>query len=67
MLEDLGAIRYLDPVLLSEEQGIEKPAGGIWARALKVAGMVSSNETLHVGDDLKEWVYILLRFRWGEY
>lgn len=53
-LEDLGALRYLDPVLLSEEQGIEKPAREIWAQALKVAGMVSSHETLHVGDDLQE-------------
>jgi hypothetical protein len=60
VLEDLGALRYLDPVLLSEELGIEKPAGGIWARALKVAGMMSSHETLHVGDDLKEWVHFLL-------
>ena len=58
-MEDLGALRYLDPVLLSEEVGIEKPAGGIWTRALKVAGMMSSHETLHVGDDLKEWVHFL--------
>jgi FMN phosphatase YigB (HAD superfamily) len=60
VLEDLGALRYLDPVLLSEEVGIEKPAGGIWTRALKVAGMMSSHEALHVGDDLKEWVHPLI-------
>jgi len=61
VLEDLGALRYLDPVLLSEELGIEKPAAGIWTRALKVAGMMSSHEALHVGDDLKAWVHSLFR------
>src|SRR5258706_2163287 len=65
VLEDLGALRYLDPVLLSEEVGIEKPAGGIWTRALKVAGMMSSRETLHVGDDLKEFVHFLFLISGG--
>ena len=60
MLEDLGALRYLDPVLLSEEVGIEKPTAGIWIRALKVAGMMSSYEALHIGDDLKGFVHFLL-------
>jgi FMN phosphatase YigB (HAD superfamily) len=65
VLEDLGPLRYLDPVLLSEEQGIEKPAGGIWVRALKMAGMVSPHETLHVGDGLKEWVHMFIWISYG--
>jgi len=49
---DLGILSYLDPVLLSEEQGIEKPSFEIFRRACE-EGDVQLQEVLHVGDELK--------------
>ena len=52
VIEDLGILSYLDPVLLSEEQGVEKPSLEIFQRASNGAG-VQLDEVLHVGDELK--------------
>ncbi|KAF8513027.1 HAD hydrolase subfamily IA REG-2-like protein [Hysterangium stoloniferum] len=49
---DLNLSTYLDPLLLSEEEGIEKPAKEIWERACSKAG-VGTHETLYVGDELE--------------
>lgn len=45
----------LDPVLLSEEQGVEKPSVEIFQRACDWAG-VQMGEVLHVGDELRAYV-----------
>ena len=52
VIGDLGIEPYLDPVLLSEEQGVEKPSAEIFQRACNIAG-VQLGEVLHVGDELK--------------
>jgi len=62
VLQDLDFPVFLDPVILSEEEGIEKPSGKIF---LKAMSMIHSNESgrldganlkpencLHVGDEL---------------
>ena len=45
-------LSFLDPVLLSEEQGVEKPSAEIYRRACERAG-VKTTEIVHVGDELK--------------
>lgn len=50
-MNDLGVTPFLDPLLLSEAEGIEKPSSAIFLRACNSAG-VSEQETVHVGDDL---------------
>lgn len=52
VLEDLGILSYLDPVLLSETEGIEKPSREIFLRACSRVN-INSNEVVHVGDELK--------------
>jgi len=52
VLEDLDAIQYLNPVVLSEEAGIEKPSPGIFHLACSDGKTVQ--DCLHVGDEL-EW------------
>jgi beta-phosphoglucomutase-like phosphatase (HAD superfamily) len=52
VIADLGIASYLDPVILSEEEGIEKPSLQIFLRACQRAG-VERDEVLHVGDELK--------------
>lgn len=44
---------YLDTVLLSEEEGVEKPSCAIFRRACDRLG-IEPEETLHVGDEL-DW------------
>ncbi|EMD37729.1 hypothetical protein CERSUDRAFT_114362 [Gelatoporia subvermispora B] len=51
VLEDLGVLPLLDPVLLSEEEGVEKPSREIYLRACARAG-VRPEEVVHVGDEL---------------
>ncbi|KAI0365621.1 HAD hydrolase subfamily IA REG-2-like protein [Pilatotrama ljubarskyi] len=51
VIEDLGLIPHLDTVLLSEEEGVEKPSCEIFQRACARLG-VKSSETVHVGDEL---------------
>ncbi|CAL1707493.1 unnamed protein product [Somion occarium] len=52
VLDDLGITTYLDPILISEVEGLEKPSAEIYARACSRAS-VKRNETLHVGDELQ--------------
>lgn len=56
VIEDLGISSFLEPVLLSEEQGVEKPSLQIFLRACELAG-VQRDEVLHVGDELKADYY----------
>lgn len=50
-LDDLGARAYLDAILLSSEEGIEKPAREMFLRACARLG-VQPSEAVHVGDEL---------------
>ncbi|KAF8580448.1 HAD hydrolase subfamily IA REG-2-like protein [Ramaria rubella] len=52
VIVDLGLSNYLDPLLISEEEGVEKPALEVWERACARAG-VRFKETVHVGDELE--------------
>ncbi|KAH7913171.1 HAD-like domain-containing protein [Hygrophoropsis aurantiaca] len=59
-LDDLDVSKYFNPMLLSEEVGIEKPDVEIFQRACQkttyldgnVADTVSPQEVVHVGDEL---------------
>jgi FMN phosphatase YigB (HAD superfamily) len=53
VLEDLGIMEYLFPVLISEKEQVEKPAESIFLAACARGG-ASPPETLHVGDDFGE-------------
>jgi FMN phosphatase YigB (HAD superfamily) len=63
VLDDLGTSvedgdgkpLQLDPILISEEVGVEKPSPRIYAMACEAAG-VTLEETLHVGDELEAYV-----------
>jgi putative hydrolase of the HAD superfamily len=50
VLEDLGWSRYFSDIVASAKVGSEKPAGGIFEEALRVAG-VSPDRVVHVGND----------------
>jgi putative hydrolase of the HAD superfamily len=50
VLEDLGWLRYFSGIVASAKVGAEKPAGGIFEEALRVAG-VSPDWVIHVGND----------------
>ena len=52
VLADLGVLPLLNPILLSEEEGVEKPSSEIFRRACERAG-VTTKEIMHVGDELK--------------
>ncbi|RPD78291.1 HAD hydrolase subfamily IA REG-2-like protein [Lentinus tigrinus ALCF2SS1-7] len=51
VIEDLDVMPYLDTVLLSEEEGVEKPSCTIFQRACERLE-ISPEETVHVGDEL---------------
>ncbi|KAH9894978.1 HAD hydrolase subfamily IA REG-2-like protein [Cubamyces lactineus] len=51
VIEDLDLIPQLDAVLLSEEEGVEKPSCEIFKRACERLG-VKAHEAVHVGDEL---------------
>ena len=51
-LDALKLLPFLNPVLISGQEGIEKPAAGIYLRACAQA-QVDPGETLHVGDELE--------------
>lgn len=51
IMADLGLAKYLDPVIISEEEGIEKPTLSIWEHACS-RGNASPQETVHVGDEM---------------
>lgn len=52
VMERLGIYGYFDTFVISSEAGYAKPSHGIFLAALEKAG-VSSEESIHVGDDLK--------------
>lgn len=49
-LEDLGAMRHLNPAVISEHEGVEKPDQSIWSTACGRAGLVQA-QAAHVGDE----------------
>ena len=51
-LDALNVLPFLDPVLVSDREGIEKPAAEIYLRACARA-QVHPAETIHVGDELQ--------------
>ncbi|EJF65084.1 HAD hydrolase subfamily IA REG-2-like protein [Dichomitus squalens LYAD-421 SS1] len=51
VIEDLGVMHFLDTLLLSEEEGIEKPSCEIFQRACERLS-AKPEETMHVGDEL---------------
>jgi len=51
VLADLNVLNYLNPILISEKEGIEKPNSEIFHRACMKAA-VQPNEAVHVGDEL---------------
>jgi FMN phosphatase YigB (HAD superfamily) len=54
VLQDLEVLQYFDPIVLSEEEGIEKPTREIFARAIARSRSISRpDECVHVGDDLE--------------
>ena len=59
-MRDLDFPTFLDPIVLSEEVGVEKPSSEIFRRAIaRVNTMtlpeisIRPEECLHVGDELK--------------
>jgi putative hydrolase of the HAD superfamily len=50
LLAGLGWSGYFDGVIASAVVGVEKPQGGIFEEALRVAG-ISRDRVLHVGND----------------
>lgn len=42
----------MDVIVLSEEEGVEKPSPLLWKRACERIGMPMSSEVLHIGDEL---------------
>jgi len=52
IMVDLGLAKYLDPILISEQEGIEKPTLSIWEHACS-RGNASPKETVHVGDEME--------------
>ena len=59
-LEDLEVLSHFGPVLISEEEGVEKPQSDIFYRACERAG-VEKNEVVHVGDELEWYVRPLIK------
>lgn len=51
-LDALKVLPFLNPVLISGQEGIEKPAAAIYLRACEQA-QVDPAEALHVGDELE--------------
>jgi HAD superfamily hydrolase (TIGR01549 family) len=53
VLKDLELPPFVDPIVLSDEERIEKPAKDIFLRTIrKVSATLHPDECLHVGDDL---------------
>ena len=49
LLDELGITRWADPVLISAEVGIEKPAAALFERAVQAMAVPAGN-LLHLGD-----------------
>ena len=56
MLEDRGVMSYLDTMLYSEKEGVEKPSSEIFHRACERLGL-KPEETVHIGDEL-DWCVV---------
>jgi FMN phosphatase YigB (HAD superfamily) len=59
VLKDLGFPEYMVPIILSEEEGVEKPGIDIFHRTLKRVNEmhgsdIREDECLHIGDEL-DW------------
>lgn len=53
-MADLGVSDFLDPFVLSEVEGVEKPAPQIWDKALeRSVAWKHRSEVIHVGDELE--------------
>ena len=60
MLKDLSFPDSLQPIVLSEEEGIEKPSKPIFMKALELVNgdlktentIIGPEECLHIGDEL---------------
>ncbi len=72
VLKDLGFPSFLEPIVLSEEEGVEKPSNEMFERTLKSMNgtielrrerKVEVSECLHVGDELDWWVLSLQSLR----
>ncbi|KAJ1956277.1 Haloacid dehalogenase-like hydrolase domain-containing protein 3 [Dispira parvispora] len=50
LIKELGLGSYMDFIIISALEGIEKPSHGIFEKALRLAG-TSPQQALHVGDD----------------
>jgi len=56
VLRDLDIASYLDPILLSEEVGTEKPDANIFRLAISTQPVpVDARESVHVGDELDRY------------
>jgi len=54
VLADLGVLDFMDPCVLSELEGVEKPATQIWDKALERSAVWKArSEVIHVGDELE--------------
>ncbi|KAJ7178433.1 HAD hydrolase subfamily IA REG-2-like protein [Mycena crocata] len=58
VMKDLNFPTYLNPILLSESEGVEKPSPEIFLRALrrvneKLERPITPSECVHVGDELE--------------
>jgi FMN phosphatase YigB (HAD superfamily) len=67
VLQDLDFPLLLNPVVLSEEEGFEKPCTEIFLRAISKVSQkaerqdrnpIKPEECLHVGDELESWVQV---------
>ena len=63
MLKDLSFPDSLQPVVLSEEEGVEKPSKQIFMKALdlvngdlRAESSIQPEECLHIGDELIRFV-----------
>lgn len=56
VIADLNLATYLDIILISEEEGVEKPAKDIWERACARVH-VHPSEACHIGDELMWYVF----------
>lgn len=55
VLTDLGISPFLHPLVLSEEEGVEKPDAEIFRRAFKesLGNTTRFDQGVHVGDELQ--------------
>jgi len=52
VLRHLRISKYMDVIVLSEEESVEKPSPILWQIACERAGVAISRDVLHVGDEL---------------